>query len=51
MRGGTCLHKLHLDEPRRYSEDLDYVRRTNTGIKPYITELRAIADRLALVER
>lgn len=24
-RGGTCLHKLHLPEPRRYSEDLDYV--------------------------
>jgi hypothetical protein len=24
-RGGTCLHKLHLDHPRRYSEDLDYV--------------------------
>lgn len=24
-RGGTCLHKLHLDKARRYSEDLDYV--------------------------
>ena len=48
MRGGTCLHKLHLKEPRRYSEDLDYVRRTNTGIKPYITELRAVADRVGL---
>ena len=24
-RGGTCLHKLHLEGPRRYSEDLDYV--------------------------
>lgn len=24
-RGGTCLHKLHLEEARRYSEDLDYV--------------------------
>lgn len=24
-RGGTCLHKLHLPEARRYSEDLDYV--------------------------
>jgi predicted nucleotidyltransferase component of viral defense system len=23
-RGGTCLHKLHLEEARRYSEDLDY---------------------------
>lgn len=24
-RGGTCLHKLHLQRPRRFSEDLDYV--------------------------
>ena len=24
-RGGTCLHKLFLPEPLRYSEDLDYV--------------------------
>ncbi len=24
-RGGTCLHKLHLEKARRYSEDLDYV--------------------------
>ncbi len=26
-RGGTCLHQLHLETPRRYSEDLDYVLR------------------------
>ncbi|WP_129664072.1 nucleotidyl transferase AbiEii/AbiGii toxin family protein [Phytoactinopolyspora endophytica] len=32
FRGGTALHKLHLDRPRRYSEDLDYVRRTDDGI-------------------
>jgi predicted nucleotidyltransferase component of viral defense system len=25
-RGGTCLHTLVLDHPRRYSEDLDYVQ-------------------------
>ncbi len=24
-RGETCLHKIHLPAPRRYSEDLDYV--------------------------
>ena len=41
FRGGTCLHKLHLPEPLRYSEDLDYVRRTHSGIKPYLTALRA----------
>jgi predicted nucleotidyltransferase component of viral defense system len=22
FRGGTCLHQVHLDTPRRYSEDL-----------------------------
>ena len=26
FRGGTCLHKVVLPEPLRYSEDLDYVR-------------------------
>jgi predicted nucleotidyltransferase component of viral defense system len=48
MRGGTCLHKLHLAEPRRYSEDLDYVRRTHGPIKEYIDELRAIAADIGL---
>jgi predicted nucleotidyltransferase component of viral defense system len=28
FRGGTCFHKLWLDRPWRYSEDLDYVRRS-----------------------
>lgn len=32
FRGGTCLHKLHMPRPLRYSEDLDYVRRTAGGI-------------------
>lgn len=32
FRGGTALHKLHLSEPRRYSEDLDYVRNSAGGI-------------------
>ena len=32
FRGGTCLHKLHMPHPLRYSEDLDYVRRTAGGI-------------------
>lgn len=36
MRGGTCLHKLHLAQPLRYSEDLDYVRSTRSGIGPYL---------------
>ncbi len=48
MRGGTCLHKLHLAEPRRYSEDLDYVRRGAGGFGLYLDELRAIAADVGL---
>jgi predicted nucleotidyltransferase component of viral defense system len=43
FRGGTCLHKLHLPRQLRYSEDLDYVRRTRSGIKPYLTALQDVA--------
>ena len=50
FRGGTCLHKLHLPQPLRYSEDLDYVRRTRSGIKPYLTALRELALGVGLVE-
>jgi predicted nucleotidyltransferase component of viral defense system len=41
FRGGTALHKLHLDHPYRYSEDLDYVRSSATGIGPLT---RALCD-------
>lgn len=30
-RGGTCLHQLHLPEPARYSEDIDYVLLAGTA--------------------
>ncbi len=50
FRGGTCLHKLHLPQPLRYSEDLDYVRCTRSGIKPYLTALREVALGVGLVE-
>ena len=50
MRGGTCLHKLHLPRPFRYSEDLDYVRRTHTGIKPFMDALRRVATGVGLAE-
>lgn len=50
MRGGTCLHKLHLPTPLRYSEDLDYVRRTRSGIKEHLRALREIASGLGLEE-
>jgi predicted nucleotidyltransferase component of viral defense system len=48
MRGGTCLHKLHLPRPYRYSEDLDYVRRTTGPIGPYLDQLRKVADDVGL---
>jgi predicted nucleotidyltransferase component of viral defense system len=50
FRGGTCLHKLHLPAPLRYSEDLDYVRRTKSGIKDHLSALREIAGNLGLEE-
>lgn len=48
MRGGTCLHKLHLPAPLRYSEDLDYVRRTRSGFGQYADRLRMIGVRAGL---
>lgn len=51
FRGGTCLHKLHLNEPQRYSEDLDFVR---TDQRPILGEvfdrLRAVTERIGLRE-
>ena len=44
FRGGTCLHKLYLAKALRYSEDLDYVRSTNTPIGPVFDRLRMIAN-------
>lgn len=46
FRGGTCLHKLHLSAPLRYSEDLDYVRVTGGGIGPIFDALRGIGETL-----
>jgi len=46
FRGGTAMHKLHLPEPLRYSEDLDYVRRTASAIGPTLTALRTVGDDL-----
>lgn len=48
FRGGTCLHKLQLPSPARYSEDLDYVRRTRSGIGPYFDALNEIATSVGL---
>ena len=46
FRGGTCLHKLHLPVPRRYSEDLAFVRTTSSGIAPLTKSLTALGERL-----
>lgn len=44
FRGGTCFHKLWLDRPWRYSEDLDYVRRSAGGVGDVLDALREVAD-------
>ena len=44
FRGGTCLHKLWFDRPWRYSEDLDYVRRSAGGVGEILDAIRDIAD-------
>lgn len=46
FRGGTCFHKLWLERPWRYSEDLDYVRRTGGGIGEILGALRSIGERV-----
>ena len=43
FRGGTCLHKVWLDRPWRYSEDLDYVRRTAGGVGETLDAIREVA--------
>lgn len=48
FRGGTCLHRVHLLTPLRYSEDLDFVRRTHTGIGVVFDDLREVADKVGL---
>jgi len=48
MRGGTCLHKVHMREPLRYSDDLDYVRRAHSGFGRYADRLREIGQNMGL---
>ncbi|MDX1622298.1 MAG: nucleotidyl transferase AbiEii/AbiGii toxin family protein [Nitriliruptorales bacterium] len=42
-RGGTCLHKLHLEQARRYSEDLDYVLVGEVDHGDVLYELRQVS--------
>ncbi len=48
FRGGTCLHKLHAAKAYRYSEDLDYVRRSGGGIGDLTRAVCAIGERLGM---
>lgn len=44
FRGGTALHKLHLKNPKRYSEDLDFVQITAEPIGETLDLLRTQID-------
>lgn len=50
FRGGTCLHQLHLARPLRYSEDLDFVRVTNSAIGPVYNALREVAESIGITD-
>lgn len=44
FRGGTALHKLFLDGPSRYSEDIDLVQRDGGPIGPLVAAVRSTLD-------
>lgn len=44
FRGGTALHKLHLNSPSRYSEDIDLVQVNAGPIGPVMNAMRARLD-------
>lgn len=48
FRGGTCLHQVVLSNPLRYSEDLDFVRASHSGIGGVFDALREVADEIGL---
>lgn len=48
FRGGSCLHQVHLPAPRRYNEDLYFVRRTHSGIGRVLDALREAAHDVGL---
>lgn len=51
FRGGTCLHKLYETGAARYSEDLDYVRRSAGGIADLTRAVTAMGGRLGMEVR
>jgi predicted nucleotidyltransferase component of viral defense system len=44
LRGGTALHKLFVQPPCRYSEDIDLVQREGEPIGPILDSIRANLD-------
>ncbi len=44
FRGGTALHKLHFEPPRRYSEDIDLVQLKAGPIGPALDSIREALD-------
>ena len=44
LKGGTCLNKIWLDHPWRYSEDLDYQLAHDSDIKEITKALQRIGD-------
>jgi len=44
FRGGTALHKLFLNPPARYSEDIDFVQTMPGPIGRILDELRGVLD-------
>lgn len=50
FRGGTSLHKLHSEQPWRYSNDLDYVRTTKGPVKQIMRAVRETMQLIGLEE-
>ncbi len=46
LKGGTCLHKLWLPQPWRYSKDLDYARTEDAPLGRTFDALRAAGERV-----
>ena len=44
FRGGTALHKLFFDGPKRYSEDIDLVQRKAGPIGPVFNRVRELLE-------
>ena len=51
LKGGTCLHKLWLPEPWRYSKDLDYERTEDAPMGPVFDKLRAAGLRAGFTQK